>query len=386
MSTRYPFAVIKEQLHARKGTVADFAIGGRRVPLAEGLREWIHSNPDLALKSATPDEFARFRSAAAEYLAREYNADVGERRIVPVPGGRVGMSAFIACVIRQGDVVAVTDPGYPAFARMAAHRHAEVKHVLLDPQREFAPALESLTEDDLAKLRVIALNYPNNPTGAVISQQTRSVVRATAEETGAVVFNDAVYGPLTFTGSSSCLLSGSAESNFGDDLVELHSLTKLYPLGPQSGSFLVGSEETILEIANYSEFAWAPMSALQLGATTWCLGDSEGRSVIREFYREQLNVLRDALTGLGFAVYPTPSGIYALCKVPGRIGKSAVHSATEAAAILLDDYDIAVVPFDVPGNSYLRFCSMFMPEDLQRLANSGLQIGDHQVDSRIGGQ
>jgi aspartate/methionine/tyrosine aminotransferase len=284
------------------------------------------------------------------------------------------MSAFIACTIRQGDVVAVTDPGYPAFARMAQHRHAEVKNVLLDPERDFAPALESLTDSDLDKLRVIALNYPNNPTGAVISQQMRAVVHATAEETGAVVFNDAVYGPLTFTDSSCCLLSGAAGNNFGDDLVELHSLTKLYPLGPQSGSFLVGSEETILEIANYSEFAWAPMSALQLGATTWCLGDTEGRGAIREFYREQLDILRDALTELGFAVYPTPSGIYALCKVPAGIGEVAVKSAAEAAAILLDDYNIAVVPFDVPGNSYLRFCSMFQPEDMQRLLTAGLQI------------
>lgn len=374
MSTRYPFAVIKETLHARKGQVADFAIGGRRVPLADELRDWIVSNPDLALRAATPDEFLGFRQAAAEYLSSEYKADVSERRIVPVPSGRVGMSAFIACVLRQGDVVAVTEPGYPAFARMARHRHAEIRSVLLDPDRDFAPALESLSDSDRRKLRVISLNYPNNPTGAVISQQTRSVVRNTAEETGAVVFNDAVYGPLTYDGTSSCLLTGANSGNLGDDLVELHSLTKLYPLGPQSGSFLVGSEETILELANYSEFAWAPMSAMQIGVTTWCLRDSAGREAIREFYRQQLDALRAALTRIGFDVYPTPSGIYALCKVPARIGQQAIGSGREAADVLLNDYGIAVVPFDVPGNSYLRFCSMFQPEDLERLEACNLRI------------
>jgi LL-diaminopimelate aminotransferase len=286
------------------------------------------------------------------------------------------MSAFIACVLQQDDVVAVTEPGYPAFARMARHRHAEVRNVMLDPKRNFAPALESLSDKDRRNLRIIALNYPNNPTGAVISQETRAVVHETASETGAVVFNDAVYGPLTYTDSSSCLLTGAAGNNLGDDLIELHSLTKLYPLGPQSGSFLVGSEETIREIANYSEFAWAPMSAMQMGATTLCLRDVAGRKSIRDFYRHQLSVLRDALAQLGFDVYPTPSGIYVLCEVPGSIGGKHVSSASEAAAVLLDDFSIAVVPFDVPGNHYLRFCTMFQPEDMQRLMHAELKLTD----------
>jgi aspartate/methionine/tyrosine aminotransferase len=367
LSTRYPFAVIKEKLHAKRGEIADFAIGARRIPLPESLNQWIHANAGLALKPASPDDADAFKQAAVNYLRVEYDAAVGSNQIVPVPSGRVGMSAFIACDVRSGDAVVVTEPGYPAFARMAAHRHADIHSAQLDPERGFAPDLESLAETVKQRLRVIALNYPNNPTGAVISAEMRAAVHAASARSGAIVFNDAVYGPLTYEEGSSCLLTGDAEHHLGDGLVELHSLTKLYPLGPLSGSFLVGSQKAIQEIATYSEFAWAPMSALQVQATTWCLQDKSGRESIRQFYRQQLDELRRALVRLGFEPYPTPSGIYALCRVPQRIGGQKVANAADAAARLLDHYSVAVMPFDVPGNGYLRFCSMFLQEDMDRL-------------------
>jgi hypothetical protein len=157
--------------------------------------------------------------------------------------------------------------------------------------------------------------------------------------------------------------------------VELHSLTKLYPLGPISGSFVVGSEDSTMEIATYSEFAWAPMSALQVQATTWCLRDKSGREAIREFYRQQLGELRAVLVGIGLEPYPTPSGIYALCRVPKSIGGTRVSNAGDAANVLMERFAIAVVPFDVSGNSYLRFCSMFLPDDMERLLAADLSIG-----------
>lgn len=378
MSQRYPFALIKEKLHQRRGEVADFAIGARRVPLAEELNAWIHENPGLGLRAASPDEVAQFREAAVDYLNQEYQVTLDETQIVPVPSGRVGMSAFIACVVQPGTGVLVTEPGYPAFARMARHRNANVHTVLLDPEHEFAPDISALAAPDAASIRVIALNYPNNPTAAVIGPDTRAFIEQAARQSNASIFNDAVYGPLIYEGASHCLLSNAPPDI---DLVELHSLTKLYPLGPLSGSFLAGSRTSISEIATYSEFAWAPMSALQIRATTWCLRDTGGRRSIRDFYANQLAGLRDTLTAAGFDPYPTPSGIYALCKVPAEMAGRPIGSAAEAANILLDEFDIAVVPWDVSGMRYLRFCSMYMQEDLQRLADAAerLQIADRNV-------
>ena len=260
------------------------------------------------------------------------------------------MSAFIACLLQPGDGVIVTEPGYPAFARMAAHRHASVHRVPLDPDNGFAPDLSVLTAADSGSMRVLALNYPNNPTGAVLSESTRDIIHRTAEH-GSYVFNDAVYGPLTYDGRAACLLGGGAGGAPHFHEVELHSLTKLYPLGPLSGSFLAGSPDSMQAIRNYSEFAWSPMSGLQIGATIRCLEDVEGRRRIRDFFATQLTRLRQTLISLGFEPYPTPAGIYLLCRLPAEVGGRTVESAEQAASIMMDEFDIAVVPWDVPPHS-----------------------------------
>ena len=155
------------------------------------------------------------------------------------------------------------------------------------------------------------------------------------------------------------------------EVVELHALTKLYPIGPQGASFLTGSADTMQQISTYAEFAWSPMSGLQMEATTWCFRDRSGRAEIREFFRSQLAALRDVLVDIGLTPYPIAGGIYALCEVPEAIAGKPVSSAEEAAIILMDEFDIAVVPWDPEPNHYLRFTSMYRPEDLEKLAAMG---------------
>ena len=371
--SRYPFAIIKEKLHARRGEVTDFAMGSRRLSLPAELQEFVESNATLALRPATPDAVAGFKDAARSLVKDEYGVDVASDQIVPIPGGRVAMTAIAACVLEPGDAVLVTEPGYPAFARLASHWHADVCPVLLDPARGFAPNFDGLNEADLAAIRIFSLNYPNNPSGGVLSAEAQQEIIGKAADAGAVVFNDNVYGPLTYESEPTSLLGKSEDV----EVVELHALTKLYPIGPQGASFLTGSADTMQKISTYAEFAWSPMSGLQMEATAWCFRDRSGRAEIREFFRSQLAALRDVLVDIGLTPYPIAGGIYALCEVPKAIAGKPVSSAEEAAIILMDEFDIAVVPWDPEPDHYLRFTSMYQPEDLEKLAAIGtaLQLG-----------
>jgi histidinol-phosphate/aromatic aminotransferase/cobyric acid decarboxylase-like protein len=129
--------------------------------------------------------------------------------------------------------------------------------------------------------------------------------------------------------------------------------------------------------STYSEFAWSPLSALQLKATTLCLRDAARLQALREFFPSQLQSLRQTLTDLGFEPFPSPSGVYTICSTPARIGGKPVVTAAEAAARLMDEFDLAVVPLDTPHHGYLRFTSLYQPEDLERLAElrDRLQLG-----------
>ncbi len=363
LTSRYPFAVIKEKLHARRGQVIDFAMGARRLELPPELSTWLSSNPELALQTASPETVKDFKDAAIAMLQQEYGVTADHEQIVPIPGGRVAMTAIAACVLQPGDAVLVTEPGYPAFARLVAHWHANVYPVLLDPEQGFAPDLTSLTAQQLAALRIYSLNYPNNPSGGVLSPAARRIILDAAASSNAVIFNDNVYGPLSYRSQPSSLLAETSEA----EVIELHALTKLYPIGPQGASFLTGSSDTMQKIATYSELAWAPMSALEIQATSWCFRDVAGRAQIKAFFETQLDALRETLLAIGFEPYPVPGGIYVLCKVPRSIAGKTLLSAGEAALMLMDEFDLAVVPFESPTHHYLRFTSMYRPEDLARL-------------------
>ena len=367
MTTRYPFALIKEKLAARRGEALDFAIGRHRIGLPESIDSWIRANAVLAIKPAGQAEIKEFTEAATELLRREYGADIAADRILPTPGGRAAMSAFVASVLEPGDGVLVTEPGYPSFARLATHRHANIHEVVLDPEHGFAPDLGSAFGRDAAPLRVIALNYPNNPTGAILSPETIELLHRVAG-TGTIVFNDATYGPLVYDHQPTSLLNENMSRDSQIELVELHSFSKLFPIGPIAVSFLAGSEATMRSVSNYSEFAWSPLSSLQLQATTLCLRDSARLQELRELFPVQLQQLRQTLSDIGFEPYPTPAGIYSLCPAPAHIGGKVVTNAAEAAGHLMDDFDLAVVPWDTPKHSYLRFSSLYQPEDLERLA------------------
>jgi len=373
MTTRYPFALIKEKLAARRGEALDFAIGRHRIGLPESIDSWIRANAVLAIKPAGQAEIKEFTEAATELLRREYGADIAADRILPTPGGRAAMSAFVASVLEPGDGVLVTEPGYPSFARLATHRHANIHEVLLDPEHGFAPDLGSTFDRDAEPVRVIALNYPNNPTGATLSPETIELLHRVAG-TGTIVFNDATYGPLVYDHQPTSLLNENMSRDSQIELVELHSFSKLFPIGPIAVSFLAGSEATMRSVSNYSEFAWSPLSSLQLQATTLCLRDSARLQELRELFPSQLQQLRQTLIDIGFDPYPSPAGIYSICPVPTHIGGKVVTTAAEAAGHLMDDFDLAVVPWDTPRHSYLRFSSLYQPEDLERLAGLGERL------------
>lgn len=285
------------------------------------------------------------------------------------------MSAFVACALEPSQAVVVTEPGYPAFLRLATHRHARIHALELDPAHAFAPDLTPL-RDMQGAVRVIALNYPNNPTGAPLSQQMVGELDAISDSE-TILFNDATYGPLVYDRQPQSILHTNIAVADGVDKIELHSFSKLFPIGPIAVSFLAGSAATMASVSTYSEFAWSPLSLLSLRATTLCLQDAARLAELRAFFPAQLEALRHTLTDLGFEPFPAPSGVYAICPTPAHIGGTAVTSGAEAAARLMDDFDLAVVPWDSGRHSYLRFSSLYQPVDLERLAGlkTALQLG-----------
>ena len=365
---RYSFSVLRERLRQHAGPVLNFALGQLSKDLPVTVSRLVEESPSLVLRSANRDEVGEFTDSAAAYLQRVYDVEVLPTQILPMPGGRAAMTMLAASVLEPGDGVLVTEPGYPAFARVVSQHHASVHAAVLDPNRSFLPALEGLAAGDLASIRLVALNCPNNPTGVVLSADTVTAVTAgLAADT--ILFNDATYGPLVYGQQPISLLDSAVTRGRELAVLELHSLAKLFALGPLSMSFLVGTGSLVERLRQYCDFAWSPLSALRLQVATLCLQETRYLEEVRGDLETRLDRLRATLIEVGFEPYPTPAGIYVLTSTPETIGERSPNTAQEVADILLDDFGIAVASWDRPPNRYLRFAALCRPEDLAALAS-----------------
>ena len=370
-STRYPIAAVRERVRRHGRPVLDFAVGPHREPPPTELLDMLRNVDDGWLRTpCSRDELDAFADAAVLMLRRVYGVDASPSAVMPVPGGRTAMSFLASTLIRPGDDVAIAEPSYPAFARVAHQIHARVHPVPLDPERGFEPAANTLTADEAAEISFVALNYPNNPTGAVISKQALDAFLENFAP-GTIVFNDATYGPLVFDQPPWSVFAGARSVADRFRLVELHSLAKLFALGPLSVSFLVGEQGIIGELGEYAEYAWSDQSSLEMKVALTCLRDGSRFDRMRAIFADRLERLRTVLSELGFQPFSPTSGMYIVCRTPSIIGGIPVADAGEAAVVLLNNHNVAVVPWEVRPVSYLRFSSQFREEDLRALAALG---------------
>lgn len=370
--SRYLFSIIRERMRAHTGPLLDFAFGRSEVTLPDDLRRIVRDGAQAAVRRCSVEETEAMIDAAVRWLDETFDVRVDPAAVLPVPGGRAAMSALTTALIEPGDAVLVTEPGYPAFERLARQAHADVVGVAQNPHRGFEPALDRIDSDRIRRLRVIALNYPNNPTGAVPTENALDALGALGGER-CVVFNDAVYGALTFGDTAFSLLA--AASSIGTrPRLELHSLAKLLPLGPMSTAFLAGDATWIEQIRRYSEFAWTPASSLQMQLGRASLEQTDRLRAIRDDVRTRLEQLAQTLAPIGFELFEPAGGQYLLTRSPAEISGRRVHGALQAAELLLERHGLAVVPFELPPDHYLRFSSLYSTEDLKKLQRLELTV------------
>jgi len=356
-------------MRAHEGPLLDFAFGRSSIELPEELERLVDDEPRSVLRRGSVSEMSELVDASRGWLARNFGVQLDAESILPVPGGRAAMSALIAAILEPGARVLVTEPGYPAFRRLAEQAHAALTDAPQDPLHNFEPALDPR---DTSPYRLLALNYPNNPTGSVASAETLERLVGVCDR-DSVIFNDATYAALTFDETGYSLLAAGARIET-PSLIELHSLSKLLPLGSMSTAFLAGEPELVRRIRDLGDFAWSPLSSLQARLGRACLEQDDHLRAMCRDVRSRVDRLAAVLDRMGFAVFIPRGGLYMLTRAPRVIDGKSVGTATEGANLLLERHGLAVVPFEVPPDRFLRFSALYLDEDLEQLVATGLSV------------
>ncbi len=304
---------------------------------------------------------ADFKQAAARYMKNLFNVDVDpETEVLHSIGSKAALSILPACLINPGDVVLMTVPGYPVFGTHAKYYGGVVHNIKLTAENAFLPDLKSIPADVLAKAKVLVINYPNNPTGAVATRKFLEEVVAFAKQHKLVVIQDAAYGSLHFAGEQVSILQVPGAK---DVALELHSLSKSHNMTGWRIGFVAGNA---LLVRAYGDVKDNTDSGQFLGiqkAGAAGLDDVAIPRAIAAKYSRRMDLLTKALQRLGFRAQKPGAGFFLYMPAPkaavGPTGRVAFDSGEAFSQWMITEHLISTVPWDDCG-AFVRFSVTFV--------------------------
>ncbi|MCC8360084.1 pyridoxal phosphate-dependent aminotransferase [Salinimicrobium sediminilitoris] len=291
-----------------------------------------------------------FRKAIAEFYQNFYNVDLNsETEILPLMGSKEGITHISMAFLNEGDEVLVPNPGYPTYA--AVSRLVGASTVLYDLSEEtgWLPNFEQLEKRDLSSVKLMWVNYPNMPTGAVAKKAIFEQLIAFGKKHSILIVNDNPY---------SFILNEEPESilKYADDtdgVLELNSLSKSFNMSGWRIGMLCGSEKHINSVlkvkTNMDSGMFFP---LQAGAAMALRLPPDWFREQNKIYlrrKEEISILADALD---CSFTQDQTGMFLWCRVPRGITSEAFVDH------LLKQYHIFVAPgfiFGSQGEGYIRF-------------------------------
>jgi LL-diaminopimelate aminotransferase len=279
-----------------------------------------------------------FREGVSDFYYRRFDVAVDpSTEVMPAIGAKECIFNLNLAFLDHGDVALAADPGYPVYTAGPTLVGGEAVLMPLVPDRGFVPDLDAIPTDAVERAKLMYLNYPNNPTGAVAPDGFFERVVEFARRTGVLIVHDNAYSEICFDGyRAPSFLSVEGAKEVG---VEVFSLSKGYNMTGWRCAAIVGNADAIstywqlksnVDSGNFNAVQLAGLAALSPE------GDAEVASMV-ELYERRRDAVCDALRMAGVDVQRPKATIYVWAPVPASFGSSAEyceHVLEEAGVVL----------------------------------------------------
>jgi LL-diaminopimelate aminotransferase len=299
-----------------------------------------------------------FAQSAASYLKRDFGISLDPKtEIMHCVGTKTALAQIPLAFLNPGESVIATVPGYPVLPKVADWLGGRVVSVPLQAKHAFLPDLADFQElVRKEKPKVVLLNYPNNPTGAVATQEFFKRVIDLAHSHSFLIVQDAAYADYVFSGSfvSPLHLDGGKEVT-----LELYSLSKSYNMQGYRLGFVAGGAPLVKAFSlvkdNTDNGQFIAIQRAGMHALDHCGGFLASN---REKYQRRLRRVADILTRSGIPAEPSPSTFYLYVRAPSSFRGTTIETAQQMADLLIARYGLITVPWEEAG-PYLRFSMTF---------------------------
>ena len=310
---------------------------------------------------------AEFKQAVSDYMKGLYGVELDPAtEINHSMGSKSALSLLPVCFINPGDVSLMTSPGYGVMGTWTQYLGGRVVKMPLTRDNGFLPDFSQVAEEDRRAAKLVYLNYPNNPTGAVATPEFYDAAIAFAKEIHALLVVDAAYAPLNFRGKPLSIFSRPGAK---DVAVELHSMSKGFNMTGWRLGWVCGNASAVKAFATVKDNADSgQFLAIQKAAALALQAREEITPRINEKYLRRLTALTNTLRKLGFQAEVPQGSFYLYVGIPkGTADGMKFDSAEEFSQWLIADKLISTVPWDDAGH-FVRFSATFEASDVEEEA------------------
>ena len=352
----YLFVEISRKIAEKKAQgidVVSFGIGDPDIPtpqpVIDELRTTALDSPNHRYPET--DGLPEFRRAIAEWYEKRFSVSLDpDTEVLPLIGAKEGIGHASLCFIDPGDIALVPDPGYPVYSVGTWFAGGECEWMPLFEKNGWLPDLERIPSDVSEAAKVMWLNYPNNPTGAVADLNYFEEVVRFSQKYNIPVMHDACYSevayddykPVSFLQNDGAKLAG----------LEFHSLSKSFNMTGWRVGMAVGNAEMIeaLMVVKSNLDSGVPQAIQHMAIEALNLTQDEIHHRNR-VYQSRRDLIIHTLRDIGMHVDDPKASLYVWARIPDGF------TSAEFTSLLLEQCDVVVTPgsgYGSFGEGYIR--------------------------------
>ncbi|KZN98144.1 pyridoxal phosphate-dependent aminotransferase [Pseudobacillus badius] len=364
--------------------IINLAQGSPDQPAFSHIKEALKAAADNPANDKYPpfQGFSHVKKACADFYKREYGVEADpEKEIALIIGGKAGLVELPQCLLNPGDIALVPDPGYPDYWSGIALAGADMHMLPLEAENGFLPRYEKIPKEVAEKAKLLFINYPNNPTGAMADSAFFEKTIQFADEHGICIVHDFAYGAIGFDGKRPIsYLQANGAKEHG---IEIYTMSKTYNMAGWRIGFAVGNPSVIAALELMQEHLHCSLyGGIQEAAAAALLGPQEQVHQQQAMYEARRNLLISRLQEIGWEVTAPEGSFFAWLKVPKG------YTSQQFSELLLEKAGVAFAPgigFGERGEGYVRAGLVASEEQIQEAVRriAQLNIFKKQVDSRV---
>jgi LL-diaminopimelate aminotransferase len=337
--------------------ILDFGVGEPDGIAPAPIREALKVEVDKPSNRGYADNgIPEFKQAAADYMKKFFGVELNPAtEINHSIGTKPALAMLPLAFVNPGDVIFQTVPGYPVMATHTKYLGGQVVDIPLLEENKFLPDLKKIDPALADRCKLFYINYPNNPTGAVATDEFFDELIAFAKKHNILIVQDAPYATLVYDNPRKSILQRPGAKECA---LELHSMSKAYNMTGWRLAFFCGAAWAVDALAMIKDNCDSgQFKAIQRAACKGIADQSLAEGICKH-YEQRLRCMVEVLKGVGFNARMPGGTFYLYVKAPKAAGTVQFKNAEEVSLYLIENFGISTVPWDNTG-PFIRFGAVF---------------------------